>query len=63
MSKAEKIEQILEAMKEIEEDIKVLQSNIDKAREYLSKDIEDINEEYFDKYLDIEEGLNHIILF
>ena len=63
MSKAEKIEQILEAMKEIEEDIKVLQSNIDKAREYLSKDIEDINEEYFDKYLDIEEGLNHIELF
>lgn len=63
MSKAEKIEQILAAMKEIEEDIKVLQSNIDKAREYLSKDIEDINEEYFDKYLDIEEGLNHIELF
>lgn len=63
MSKAEKIEQILEAIKEIEEDIKVLQSNIDKAREYLSKDIEDINEEYFYKYLDIEEGLNHIELF
>ena len=63
MSKAEKIEQILEAMKEIEEDIKVLQSNIDKAREYLSQDIKDINEEYFDKYLDIEEGLNHISLF
>lgn len=63
MSKAEKIEQILEAIKEIEEDIKVLRSNIDKAKEYLSKDIEDINEEYFYKYLDIEEGLNHIELF
>ena len=63
MSKAEQIKKLLKAYKEVEEDIKVLQSNIDKAREYLSKDIEDIDADYFDKHYDIEEGLNHISLF
>ena len=63
MSKAEQIKKLLKAYKEVEEDIKVLQSNIDKARKYLSKDIEDIDADYFDKHYDIEEGLNHISLF
>lgn len=63
MSKAEQIEKLLMAYKEVEEDIKVLQSNIDKAREYLSKDTDDIDADYFDEHYDIEEGLNHIRMF
>lgn len=63
MSKEEKIKTILAAYKEVEEDITILQSNIAKAKEYLSKDIEDIDCDYFDKYLDIEKGLKHIKLF
>ena len=63
MSKAEQVENLLKAYKEVEEDIKVLQNNIGKAREYLSKDIDDIDADYFDKHFDIEEGLNHISLY
>lgn len=64
MNKSEKVEEILKAMEEVEEDIKVLQSNINKAKEYLeNNDAESINADYFDKYLDIEQGLKHIELF
>lgn len=63
MSKAEKIKEILDAIQEVEDDIKKLQNNIDKAKEYLSQDIEDIDEVYFNKMLHIEQGLNHIELF
>lgn len=63
MSKAEQIEKLLKFYKEVEEDIKMLQKNIDKARGYLSKDIDDIDTDYFDKHFDIEEGLNHISLY
>ena len=63
MTKAEKIKKLLEAIQEVEDDIKKLQNNIDKAKEYLSQDIEDIDEVYFDKVLHIEQGLKHIELF
>ena len=64
MSKAEKIEKIFEAIEEVEDDIKVLQSNIAKAREYLTNTkAEDIDTKYFAENFDIEEGLKHIELF
>lgn len=64
MNKTEKIKEILKAMEEVEEDIKILQSNINKAKEYLeNNDAESIDTDYFDKCLDIEQGLKHIELF
>lgn len=64
MNKEEKIEIILNAMQELEEDISILQNNIAKAKEYLlNNKSEDIDADYFDNYLDIEQGLKHIELF
>lgn len=64
MNKTEKVKEILKAMEEVEEDIKILQSNINKAKEYLeNNDAESIDADYFDKYLYIEKGLKHIELF
>lgn len=64
MNKEEQIEKILNAMQEVEEDISILQNNIAKAKEYLlNNKLEDIDADYFDKYLDIEQGLKHIELF
>ena len=63
MNKTEKVKEILKAMEEVEEDIKILQSNINKAKEYLeNNDAESIDADYFDECLDIEQGLNHIEL-
>ena len=64
MSDAERVQKVLEQMEEVEEDIKVLQENLKKAKEYLTNtNVEDIDEEYFDEQFDIEEGLKHIVLF
>lgn len=64
MSKAERVQKVLEQMEEVEADIKVLQENLNKAKEYLTNtNVEDIDEEYFDEQLDLEEGLKHIVLF
>ena len=66
MNKEEKIEEFYEIMKEVEEDIKVLQSNMSKARECLeylkNTNTEDIDDDCFEN-LDIEKGLKHIALF
>ena len=64
MVKEEKIREILDAMQEVEEDIAILRNNIAKAREYLiNNKSEDIDADYFDNVLDIEQGLKHIELF
>lgn len=64
MVKEEKIKEILKAMQEVEEDIVILQDNIAKAREYLiNTKSEDIDADYFNNVLDIEQGLKHIELF
>ena len=64
MNKTEKVKEILKAMEEVEEDIKILQSNINNAKEYLeNNDAESIDADYFDECLDIEQGLKHIELF
>ena len=64
MNKTEKVKEILKAMEEVEEDIKILQSNINKAKEYLeNNDAESIDADYFNECLDIEQGLKHIVLF
>lgn len=64
MSKQEEIQNVLEAIKEVEEDIKVLQTNINIAKGYLTKTkTEDVDFEYFDEHLDVEKGLKHIRLF
>lgn len=64
MSKQEEIQNVLEAIKEVEEDIKVLQTNINIAKGYLTNTkTEDVDFEYFDEHLDVEKGLKHIILF
>lgn len=64
MSDAERVQKVLEQMEEVEADIKVLQKNLNKAKEYLTNtNVEDIDEEYFDEQLDLEEGLKHIVLF
>jgi hypothetical protein len=64
VSDAERVQKVLEQMEEVEEDIKVLQKNLNKAKEYLTNtNVEDIDEEYFDEQLDLEEGLKHIVLF
>ena len=64
MSNAERVQKVLEQMEEVEADIKVLQENLNKAKEYLTNtNVEDIDEEYFDEQFDIEEGLKHIVLF
>jgi hypothetical protein len=64
MSDAERVQKVLEQMEEVEADIKVLQENLNKAKEYLTNtNVEDIDEEYFDEQFDIEEGLKHIVLF
>lgn len=64
MSDAERVQKVLEQMEEVEADIKVLQENLNKAKEYLTNtNVEDIDEEYFDEQLDLEEGLKHIVLF
>ena len=44
MNKTEKVKEILKAIEEVEEDIKILKSNIDKAKEYLeNNDAESID--------------------
>ena len=64
MSDTERVQKVLEQMEEVEADIKVLQKNLNKAKEYLTNtNVEDIDEEYFDEQLDLEEGLKHIVLF
>ena len=64
MSKQEKIQNVLEAIKEVEEDMRVLQTNINIAKGYLTKTkTEDVDFEYFDEQLDVEKGLKHIVLF
>ena len=64
MVKNWKIKAILDEMKELEDDIAVLQNNIIKAKEYLlNTKPEDIDIEYFNDAHDIERGLNHIELF
>ena len=64
MSKQEKIQNVLDAIKEVEEDIRVLQTNINIAKAYLTKTkTEDVDFEYFDEHLDVEKGLEHIMLF
>ena len=64
MSDAERVQKVLEQMEEVEADIKVLQENLKKAKEYLTNtNVEDIDEEYFDEQFDLEEGLKHIVLF
>lgn len=64
MNKTEKVKEILKAIEEVEEDIKILKSNIDKAKEYLkNNDAESIDTDYFNECLDIEQGLKHIVLF
>ena len=51
-------------MQEVEDDIVILHDNITKAREYLiNNKPEDIDANYFDNVLDIEQGLKHIVLF
>lgn len=64
MSDAERVQKVLEQMEEVEADIKILQKNLNKAKEYLTNtNVENIDEEYFDEQLDLEEGLKHIVLF
>lgn len=64
MTMEEKRNRILEAMIEVEEDIKVLQNNIEKARKYLTEtEADKLDADYFDECLDIEKGLKHISLF
>ena len=64
MSDAERVQKVLEQIEEVEADIKILQENLKKAKEYLTNtNVEDIDEEYFDEHFDIEEGLKHIVLF
>lgn len=64
MSKQEEIQNVLESIKEVEEEIKVLQTNIQNAKEYLENTkTEDVDFEYFDEQLDVEKGLKHIVLF
>lgn len=64
MSKAEQIQNVLESIIEVEEDIKILQTNINIAKGYLTKTkTEDVDFEYFDTQLDVEKGLKHIRLF
>ena len=63
--KEKKIE-ILKAIKEVEDDITVLQTNIERAKSYLNDLSDEITQEEadkFDKELDIENGLKHIELF
>lgn len=64
MNKTEKVKEILKVIEEVEKDIEILQSNVNKAKEYLeNNDAESIDADYFDEYLDIEQGLKHIELF
>ena len=64
MTIEEKVNQILEAIDEVEKDIETLKNNIEQAKKYLTETkLEDIDTRYLNEEIDIERGLKHIELF
>ena len=64
MTIEEKVNQILEAIDEVEKDIETLKNNIAKAKKYLTEtNLEEIDTKFFDEEMNIERGLKHIELF
>lgn len=64
MTIEEKVNQILEAIDEVEKDIETLKNNIEQAKKYLTETkLEDIDTRFFNEEIDIERGLKHIELF
>lgn len=64
MTIEKKVNQILEAIDEVEKDIETLKNNIEQAKKYLTETkLEDIDTRFFNEEIDIERGLKHIELF